>query len=517
MTYPKMRQIAYHFAMSRWLPLLRMAAVAALLFLAVYQLPAYPLTWYDEGSHLHVPKTLIQHGLYADWSSEGPRYYGPTLGVGPTVMLPIAGVFGVAGVGLVQARLVMVAYLLVAVWLMYRLGVQLGGPALGALAALLLVSVRGIGLLEYGRQVLGEVPALAFLLAGLAVWFAEWERARPLPLLAAGLLMGLAVITKAQFLILIGPALALGLVLNAVYDRNRPHTLYLLPGLMVGGLYVLWQVVLVAFLGPGNPAENWAQLRAATASAATVFRPDLMAQALGEVLDPDVFLWLLPVPVLWMAWGARARTPQAQQWRILLLMLGVNLTWYILASVGWPRYAFGALALAAVPVAAWLLSGLKHLPALWQTWQARTSFDFKAGWWPLVSAALTAGMVLMLGARTAWPILTAGANPPQQMADYLNAHVPPTAIIETWEPELGFLTDHTYHFPEQLRLYQAVSYIWADGAPPNTGYTFIAESRPEYVIVGPFAAYVGMYTPEMLADYIAIPTDVPNYTLWQRR
>lgn len=496
---------------------LKMLALAALLFLAVYQLPAYPLTWYDEGSHLHVPKTLIKHGVYADWSSEGARYYGPTLGVGPTVMAPIASVFSVAGIGLLQARLVMVAYLLIAVWLMYRLGALLGGPALGWLAALLLVSVRGIGLLEYGRQVLGEVPALAFLLAGLTVWFAEWERARPTHLLAAGALMGLAVVTKAQFLILIGPALAVGWALNAVYDRNRPHTLYILPGLMVGGLYALWQAALVAFLGPGDPAENWTQLRAATASAATVFRPDLMARALGEVFDPDVFLWLLPVPALALAWGARARTPQAQKWRMILMMMAVNLAWYVFASVGWPRYAFGALALAALPVAAWLLSGLQHLPALWHAWRAGQPLTAPTSWWPLTSAALTAGMVVILGARVAWPILTAGDNPPQNMADYLNANVPTTALIETWEPELGFLTDHTYHYPEQLRLYQAVSHIWAGGDPPNAGYTFIAEARPDYVIIGPFAAYVNMYTPDMLVGYERMPVGNPNYTVWQRR
>ena len=75
-------------------------AVAMLVFLALYNLTDYPLTWFDEGSHLHVPKTIVRFGEYADYSSEGFRYYGPTVGVGPTVMLPIAGVFRLFGIGL---------------------------------------------------------------------------------------------------------------------------------------------------------------------------------------------------------------------------------------------------------------------------------------------------------------------------------------------------------------------------------------------------------------------------------
>ncbi|MEZ4638895.1 MAG: hypothetical protein R2856_28705 [Caldilineaceae bacterium] len=47
-------------------------------------------------------------GVYADYSSEGLRHFGPTIGVGPTVMLPIAAAFELFGIGLMQARLVIV-------------------------------------------------------------------------------------------------------------------------------------------------------------------------------------------------------------------------------------------------------------------------------------------------------------------------------------------------------------------------------------------------------------------------
>src|SRR5687768_1120232 len=95
----------------RFAPLLRACVVAGCLLLVVVaatvNLQYAPVTWFDEGSHLHVPKTLVQFGVYADRGSDGFRYFGPTTGVGPTVLLPIAGVFKVAGIGLLQARLVM--------------------------------------------------------------------------------------------------------------------------------------------------------------------------------------------------------------------------------------------------------------------------------------------------------------------------------------------------------------------------------------------------------------------------
>src|SRR5262245_37746163 len=86
-------QLSWQVLECAWL----LALIGSAIVLALVNLPYAPCTWFDEGSHLHVPKTLIQHGVYADISSEGYRYYGTTIGVGPTVMLPIALVFKLFG------------------------------------------------------------------------------------------------------------------------------------------------------------------------------------------------------------------------------------------------------------------------------------------------------------------------------------------------------------------------------------------------------------------------------------
>jgi 4-amino-4-deoxy-L-arabinose transferase-like glycosyltransferase len=185
--------------------------IGTIVLLALVNLPYAPRTWFDEGSHLHVPETLIRYGVYADISSEGFRYFGPTIGVGPTVMIPIALVFRLVGIDLLAARLVIVVYLLAALWIFYRLAHRLHGKSLALLTVLLLIAsrTRGFeGMIEYGRQVLGEVPGLAWLGVGLlaytsAVLHPDHRRRNAL---LAGIGFGLALITKNQFALVVAPS-----------------------------------------------------------------------------------------------------------------------------------------------------------------------------------------------------------------------------------------------------------------------------------------------------------------------
>lgn len=500
----------------RWL--FGTAAVLVVL-LSLWQLTNYPTPWYDEGSHLHVPKTLLRFGQYADYSSDGFRYYGPTIGVGPTVLLPIAAIFKVAGEGLFQARLVIVLYLWAALAAFFVLARRLGGERLAWAAAALLLGTRSVALLDYGRQVLGEVPGFFFVAAGLAVWFTAWEKPGWRRLTLAGLLLGLAVVTKSQYFIVIAPAVFAAWVLNRLYYRSAPQRVFLIPGIVLGLCFAVWQVTVVLLLGPGAVAENLALYRAATASAAAVFSPDLMRRALGELLSLKTYFLVLAPALVYGAGLALPRTRDGQRWGVLWLIIGVNLAWYVAASVSWIRYALVGLALSSLFVARFfedLTGGFRFdWRGLWPAWRAG------AADWP--ARALRAALGLWLAAliavplaQSARPILRPPFNAPRAMADYLNANVSKDVVIETWEPELGFLTDHTYHFPPQVLLYKSVSYIWAGGPPPSEGYTFIRDTPPEYVLAGQFSKYVAFYPADTLSDYTVV-TEIGPYTLYRRR
>lgn len=493
--------------------------VGAALFFAFWNLTNYPVTWFDEGSHLHVPKAMVQEGVYADVSSEGYRYYGPTLGVGPTVLVPIAGVFALAGVGLLQARLVIVLFLFGVLGVWYGLTRGVGGRRVALVATLLLAFTPAVALIETGRQLLGEVPALFFLVAGLWLWFARWEKANAWQLLAAGVLMGLSAVTKYQFLLVLAPALLGAWLLNLIWWRRR-QALFLLPGIATAATFGLWQLIFLTYLGPSNFSENLAALREISAGAAAVFSPELMMRSLRELVNLRSYFFLLLPVLAWAAlrliWPGRSifaalGIERRLQLTVLLLLIGANLLWYVAASVSWVRYAFVGLALSSLFVAlagAQLSDGYRLAPLL----DGRT---------PLLrrllhggALALLALMILAPAGRLAIRIATAPVDPAKEMAANLDLLVAPTALIETWEPQMGFLTDHTYHYPPQLLLNRAVRQVWLGETPVADLYDF-REGSPDYLLLGEFARWVGIYPDERLAGWTVVSESGP-YALYRR-
>jgi len=486
-------------------------AVAIVAFLALFNLRDYPTTWFDEGSHLHVPQTLVRFGEYADYSSDGFRYYGPTLGVGPTVLVPIAAVYKVFGTGLLQGRLVIVAYLLLAVWLFYRLGRSLGGTAFAVLALALLLSSPSLGFIETGRQVLGEVPATAFLLAGLFVWFSAWE-CRGGKLAIAGLLLGAAAVTKYQNLLALAPTLLLAWGANTFYFRAARHRVFLVPGVLVAATFAAWQAALVLYLGPSTAAENFAAVREASAGAAAAFSPELMKRGVRELLSFQTYGGALIVALAYAATRSVARTRESQQWSILFTLVACNLVWYVIASIGWPRYAFTGLVIAAYFVARLFLDLLaRTIPAdfNWRRWpSAANGLPLAVSMWLLV--IVVPGM-----AAVALPVVRPPYNAPAEMAAYLDRTVPRELVIETWEPELGALTAHNYHYPPARLLAVAVRHIWLGGPGPAQQYNLPKDTLPPFVVVGAFSRWVGLYANSTLeADYQLVTT-IGSYELYQ--
>ena len=497
---------------------LKIAAIALVIFLALTNLTAFPTTWYDEGSHLHVPKTLVQVGVYADRSSEGFRYYGPTIGVGPTVMLPITLVFKLLGAGLLQARLVMVLYLLAAIIVFFRLASELAGRPFAWVATALLVTSRGIALLETGRQVLGEVPGFMFVAASLYLWFTAWEKANWQRLVLVGLFLGLAVVTKYQYLLVLAPALSLAWLANLVYYRSAPQRVFIIPGAVAGLIFGLWQVYMILYLGPATAGENLSALRTAAAGAALVFSPALMKRGLQELLSLKVYLVMLAPALMYGVTLSLPRQRTGHQWGTLWLIVVVNLVWYVVASVSWIRYAFLGLAISSLFVARLfrdVTDGFQiDWAASWANLRKGQAMPIRQALNWVMLAWLIVMIVLPLG-QTARSIVMPSLNAPIAMATYMNENVPSQALIETWEPEMGFLTDHNYHFPPQLLLNTAVGYVWLNGKPPAQEYDFVQTQSPEYVLVGGFARWVSLYPADWLAKHYQLVTHMGGYELFQ--
>jgi 4-amino-4-deoxy-L-arabinose transferase-like glycosyltransferase len=498
---------------------LQILAVGLIVFLSLYNLPEYPTTWFDEGSHLHVPKTLIRFGVYADYSSEGFRYYGPTVGVGPTVFLPIALFFKIFGIGLLQARFVMALYLLAFFYVFYRLAEHHLGRNYALLALILMAGSQASNVFEYGRQVLGEVPGMFFVIAAFVIWFSDWEQSRYQRLVLVGALLGLAMVTKYQYVIIVVPVIGLSWLANLIYYRFTPQRTFIIPGIVAVGVMALWMGYQIVYLGPSTISENLASFRQFTSGAALVFSPTLMRRAINELVSFKAFAGGLLLFSIYGGFFALQRTKRGQQWGVFFILITVNLGWYVVASISWLRYAFPGLVVLSLVAGQFfkdMFGDLRFDAAiLWK--------DLRSGAHAIRQQAVPFMFLIWLLIISLFPLAQTFAsvvnppfNTPKSMAAFMDANVPLNAIVETWEPEMGFLTDHQYHYPPQLLLNTSVGYIWSEGEAPQVAYDFVQTENPEYVLVGEFSRWVDLYPLDYLQDHYTLVTTVGAYDLYER-
>lgn len=186
------------------------AGFASVLFFSAFHLFDSPETWLDEGLIIQSVVGLLHTGkaslLVAPEVFE-PAWYITT---GFPLTMPLAGAFALFGVSLEVARSVMLIFLLIfysALFLYARRAI--GGRAawLGFFFLVFFAPVYG-----HGRNVLGEIPGLLFMLATLFLLAQDGAPTRRRAFLV-GVGAGLAFASKPIF-ILFSPALLLACVLR---------------------------------------------------------------------------------------------------------------------------------------------------------------------------------------------------------------------------------------------------------------------------------------------------------------
>jgi 4-amino-4-deoxy-L-arabinose transferase-like glycosyltransferase len=487
-------------------------------FFVFFNLTSFPEPWFDEGSHLHVPKTLVKYGVYADYSSDGFRYYGPTIGVGPTVMLPIAAMFKIFGIGLLQARIVVGLYMVAAIYTFYKLVKDLTNLTQALLATLLLVSSRSVLFLTYGRQILGEVPGLFFLILGLVLWFKNWGNNNWKRLALIGLLFGLAMITKYQYLLFLAPTLILSWLLDIFYYKTTQHKNFLIPGIVAAGSFALWQGITLQFMGPATAIENFALLRASAEGAAFNFDLNQISQNLTQLVSRSVYLGALLPALFYGLFISLPRNREGQKWSTLFLLMALNLIWFVVASIGWVRYAFLGLSLAGIFIVRLfydLTNGFKF--NIGGTFKGLENSLFSGKYAFQWTLAIWLFLIFSLPmVKNVMEIYQGGSDAVEQMAAYLDENIPQNAVIETWDPEIGFFTDHNFHYPPNALLAEAVEQVYSNGEPVNGHYTFVQEEKPEYILNGEFSKWVDIYPVEQLNDQYEWVIKIGDYDLYRR-
>lgn len=487
------------------------------LALGLYHLTAYPAPWFDEGWYLHIARNLARYGRYAVLSSEGFRYDDTALAVAPTLYLPIALTFRLVGVGLFPARLVMLLYLLAAGAALYLTARRLYGyPVAAAAAYLFLLQAEDdpfTATLYLGRQVMGEVPALLFFLLGALAFVQalrpspERERRFPLPAVAAGLLFGLAMATKLQYVFFIPPALLLTALVAHLWLRLplwRPTLLTLAVGM---GALMAWYGSLGALVGPENLAAILRGLSAASSPQVRVFSLNTIAQGAKFLLRSQFLKLGLPALLYGLALALRRDRRD-----VATLFLGafvlIGLGWYVVASIGWPRYTYPFLAVGNLFIA-------RFLSDLGDGFRLRIPSPHRIR--ALAVLLLLLFLPLASFRLVARDILSPPDSGYEGFTRVVQETVPPGKVIETWEWELTVVDDnHLYHLPPTPLLNNLIARVYFGSPASPDDYPFLSFD-PDYIAVGRFARWTGLYPPSVLEVCCRRIAAVGEYELFEVR
>jgi hypothetical protein len=470
----------------RWLLVLLVGVTVACL---TVNLDTSPRPWHDEGAAVSLGMAVAVDGVYAGRHAGGYETFGAVQSVGPTVILPISLTFKALGVGLGQARLVAIAYALVLFVLVVKCAQRLGGPQAALMAGLLLLSSPTTRFLFFGRQINGEIPALAFVVAGWFAWVRPNARGRWSPSLLTGLLFGLAVVTKSHFAVYVFGSLAV-MIGADVCRRDWPRALRLgavgLTATGCVGAWVLWQYLYFGSTEFSRISDKMGVLARATSG----FDPRTALENLRFAFGPggSYFLYFWGAPALfvglWRVLRAGGRVPDGG---LIVLLPVVALAYFVLLCSGWPQFLIAPAVLATVSVAVLWTDMLQHLASMSADRPRRT--DLSAVTWLLCLTMFGYGMQYVIRHD-----VSSNSDSHAGVVAFLERSVPEGAVVETWERELQVLSTRTFHFPDQSFLAETNGALFR-GRPRAGGLSadYFRSSRAAFLVVGSFGRTSGIY------------------------
>jgi hypothetical protein len=486
--------------------------------LATWNLTSFPATWYDEGVNLQAARNLARSGSYAlAYAEQDVRPFDPQLTTGPTVIVPVAMVFKVFGAGLMQGRLVMVAYVLLAALGLYRAARSLYGPTVAMVAVLVLCAV-GRASPTSTRDVVGEAAALALLFWGAQTFIVARRGGATVHFATAGLLFGLAILTKAQFTLLL-PILAAAWLVTRGRSTGflARHLFIALAGPVALGL--AWQVYQVTVLGlSGFATHVREQSRVVSVSA--------LGGPLGQayVATRTLFFWhmatlgLIGLGYVWLTMLRRGLRDEPAE-RLLLPAFGAGwLVWFVGFSVGYDRYAAPLVAVCSV----FLAVLYRDLIVVFRVPRGAVTRSLRH---PLVGDSLQPALMLLLVAPIAMGIgtqivdIARPAEPAaQEIAAVISRQVEPGAIVESFDWQLDVLAEETYHHPPLEVTLGAV--LTAAHSPLNAPLPQLAAYDPPgsntYLVDGHWSKLLNVYRNELSKDAYQRIATAGDYDLYRR-
>jgi 4-amino-4-deoxy-L-arabinose transferase-like glycosyltransferase len=305
---------------------------------------------YDEAYFLQAPSSLVKEGTYST-TYDGGLNFDPGISTGPTVLLPIGLSFKLFGIGIVQARFVMLVYFLLMITMTFQVCKTLFGGTSAVFSLLLILCLPDTFFLAL--RVFGEIPSIFFFMAGC--WMLIKKKA-----FLSGLFIGLAILTKLLFAISIPAVLLLFFIdfVNCKEHRKQIAITYA-KGLFGTLLPILaWEGIKFLSLGQSGYLENLAKfskMLAISSSSQDIFTLPVMLSRIEvfaspfQLIPPSVVFAIVALAIVFNLlllaksevikmgqgdWLSRARL-------MLSIFSFIYLVWWIFGKhIEWYRYLF---------------------------------------------------------------------------------------------------------------------------------------------------------------------------------
>jgi hypothetical protein len=492
--------------------------VAGLLGLGLWNLSGPPM-WWDEGWTLSVARNWVETGHYGRFLAGEPA--PPGLSASFPTVAGVALSFQLFGVGIWQGRLFIVVGMIVSLLASYYLAARLYNRtiAIGTLVFLLLLTMHPqLHPLIQGRQVIAEMTMYSLLLGGYICFYHALQRSFWW-LIPTWILWGVALSSKAQ----VEPfwLAALLVPMLAVLIKRQ----WRMAGLLLAGL-----------AGSFLFDELYNQLLWAWLSNQTIVGDGVtgLRELIGFVLLPAnrllalrivLFAGLLPMMGLlyalwregWQWWQASTLSAPQVLRLSLLALAGSWFAWFLLLSVGTPRYFFPPVFLGSMFVAVALhdfTGGFRVKETL-----DRVVLALKEQAWLRAIGSLC--MIVLLTLVLSVTLLTFyryyitySSTSAVEVANFFHTQTPPDTLIETYESELHFLLDRPYHYPpDQVHVELNRRAMWLQEV--EIDYDPLA-ADPDYLVTGEFVSKNDLYAPVLETDAFRLVETIGNYKIYER-
>jgi hypothetical protein len=508
---------------SRRVPVSRILSIflvlCAFFLLGTYRLDTFPPVWWDEGWTLAVARNWVEFGHYGQMLMGEPR--GPGLSAAFPVVAPVALSFKLFGVGVWQGRLPGLFFTLGAIMMMVYLAEVLYNRKVAVGTLFVIIFMQGhehLNPLLVGRQVLGEMPMMFYLLAGYVFFLFALKRSYWF-LIPAVFFWGIAIKTKAQVLPfwVISLLAPLGVALLKKWWKESLLFILALGGTWMVGEWVLrFQGMLI-----GAPIVAEAPLEGLYEVTALVI--GLSARKTALIL---LILFGLPTlagiihagkTIIQSKWNPFKHRSNYLIHLSFWCLGGSWLLWFALLGSPWHRYLFPATFLGAI-----FVSNL--------VFDLTDGFDFKKSMKiaaqtlrqsPMSKKAIKAVMgifiieygVLIMLFIIFQSLYTFGDKSLLQTAHYFDSSELRNKTIESYDSELFFLLDQKYHYPpdqahvlfnRQILLGEEINRIY----DPLLG-------SPDYLVVGPFSEMWHIYDEILEGDQFRLVLSTQRYLVYK--